>query len=241
MPREWFLRNRNTGSGTTTVLLAIVQRWCKQHVAIRRASFACRVSHQTRCIHLPIEIWYGAERGKRAYWIGWYCFVEEFFGWDNEWDGGGWTGSEIDQFSEFSQIITKAGRRMFPVIRIRLQNLQPRVMYNVCLAFVQQGTTKWQYNEGGWLTAGKAEVQPENCYYVHPDSPNFGDHWCRETISFAKMKISNKNSDKQMVRESSKIPFPFPQFPKDPSQFHAPLHTGYPSLPCRSEHQRRAT
>ena len=39
--------------------------------------------------------------------------------------------------------------------------------------------------------------------YRHPDSPNYGSHWTKEPISFAKVKLTNKtSSDGQIMLNS---------------------------------------
>ena len=37
----------------------------------------------------------------------------------------------------------------------------------------------------------RAEALPDNAVYTHPASPNFGKHWMKEPISFAKVKLCN--------------------------------------------------
>ena len=50
---------------------------------------------------------------------------------------------------------------------------------------------------------GKAEPDPPNPVYRHPDSPNYGSHWTKEPISFAKVKLTNKtSSDGQIMLNS---------------------------------------
>lgn len=44
------------------------------------------------------------------------------------------------------------------------------------------------------VAGGKAEAPPSNPIYVHPESPNFGAHWMKEPISFAKVKLTNKSN-----------------------------------------------
>ena len=40
--------------------------------------------------------------------------------------------------------------------------------------------------------------------YVHPDSPNTGDHWTKEVVSFGKLKITNnKVTDNGFVRTNT--------------------------------------
>lgn len=49
------------------------------------------------------------------------------------------------------------------------------------------------------VPGGKAEVPPSNAIYIHPESPNFGAHWMKEPISFAKVKLTNKTNGNGQV------------------------------------------
>lgn len=49
------------------------------------------------------------------------------------------------------------------------------------------------------MPGGKAEVPPTNAIYIHPESPNFGAHWMKEPISFAKVKLTNKTNGNGQV------------------------------------------
>uniref|UniRef100_A0A336K7U6 CSON015494 protein n=1 Tax=Culicoides sonorensis TaxID=179676 RepID=A0A336K7U6_CULSO len=91
-------------------------------------------------------------------------------------------------------IVTKNGRRMFPVVKITTNGLDPAAMYTVLLEFVQIDSHRWKYVNGEWVPGGKAEAPPSNPVYVHPESPNFGAHWMKEPISFAKVKLTNKTN-----------------------------------------------
>ncbi|KAG5885375.1 hypothetical protein JTB14_023762 [Gonioctena quinquepunctata] len=91
-------------------------------------------------------------------------------------------------------IVTKSGRRMFPVVKVTTAGLDPKAMYTVLLEFVQIDPHRWKYVNGEWVPGGKAEVPPSNPIYIHPESPNFGAHWMKESISFAKVKLTNKSN-----------------------------------------------
>jgi T-box len=53
------------------------------------------------------------------------------------------------------------------------------------------------------VPGGKAEAPPSNAIYIHPESPNFGAHWMKEPISFAKVKLTNKaNGNGQIMLNS---------------------------------------
>lgn len=83
---------------------------------------------------------------------------------------------------------------MFPVIRVGVDGLEQTAMYTLALEFVQVDSHRWKYMNGSWVPGGKCEPPPQSCLYVHPESPNFGAHWMKEAIAFAKVKLTNKPS-----------------------------------------------
>nr|CAE45766.1 Brachyury protein [Pleurobrachia pileus] len=89
-------------------------------------------------------------------------------------------------------IVTKNGRRMFPVLKVNLSGLDPHGMYSLCLGFTPIDNHRWKYVNGEWVPGGKPEPPAPGCVYVHPDSPNFGAHWMKQTVSFSKVKLTNK-------------------------------------------------
>ncbi|KAM9317448.1 T-box transcription factor T-like [Gastrophryne carolinensis] len=89
-------------------------------------------------------------------------------------------------------IVTKNGRRMFPVLKVNVSGLDPNAMYTVLLDFVAADNHRWKYVNGEWVPGGKPEPQAPSCVYIHPDSPNFGAHWMKEAVSFSKVKLTNK-------------------------------------------------
>ena len=44
--------------------------------------------------------------------------------------------------------------------------------------------------------AGKADQNLSSRVYVRPDSPNEGDHWMKQAISFDRLKLTNNVMDK---------------------------------------------
>lgn len=101
-------------------------------------------------------------------------------------------------------IVTKSGRRMFPVIKISISNLDPRAMYSIAIEFVQMESHRWKYVNGEWAPGGKSEPSSSKSLYVHPESPNFGAHWMKDPITFSKAKLTNKptNQPGQVVLNS---------------------------------------
>ncbi|XP_033336077.2 T-domain transcriptional activator brachyenteron isoform X1 [Megalopta genalis] len=100
-------------------------------------------------------------------------------------------------------IVTKNGRRMFPVVKVVARGLEPKAMYTLLLEFVQVDPHRWKYVNGEWVPGGKAEVAPPNPIYIHPESPNFGSHWMKEAVSFAKVKLTNKSNGSGQIMLNS--------------------------------------
>nr|WCC58474.1 brachyury 2 [Margelopsis haeckelii] len=96
-------------------------------------------------------------------------------------------------------IVTKNGRRMFPVLKSSVDGLDPQSMYTVMLDFVPVDENRWKYVNGEWSHAGKPEPTNSSDIYVHPDSPNFGGHWMKNPIVFSKVKLTNKESTNGQV------------------------------------------
>ncbi|KAG8243388.1 hypothetical protein J6590_046437 [Homalodisca vitripennis] len=92
---------------------------------------------------------------------------------------------------------------MFPVVKISITGLDPTAMYSVLLEFVQIEQHRWKYVNGEWVPGGKAEVAPPNPIYIHPESPNFGAHWMKESVSFAKVKLTNKTNGNGQIMLNS--------------------------------------
>ena len=48
-------------------------------------------------------------------------------------------------------IVTKSGRRMFPLIKVRISGLEPKAFYSILLEFKQVDNNRWKYINGEWL------------------------------------------------------------------------------------------
>ncbi|KAG5678265.1 hypothetical protein PVAND_007956 [Polypedilum vanderplanki] len=49
-------------------------------------------------------------------------------------------------------IVTKNGRRMFPVVKISVSGLDTAAMYSIYLEFVQIDSHRWKYVNGEWIS-----------------------------------------------------------------------------------------
>ncbi|CAF0738819.1 unnamed protein product [Adineta steineri] len=99
-----------------------------------------------------------------------------------------------NQFHQLTNemIVTKVGRRMFPIISVNIRGLDPEKMYTVELSFDQIDTHRWRFVSCQWQPGLKPDPVVNRLSYQHPDSPNYGRTWMKENISFPKVKLTNK-------------------------------------------------
>ena len=84
---------------------------------------------------------------------------------------------------------------MFPVIKINLSGLNPKLKYILVMDIVPVDDNRYKYHNSEWTVAGKAEPHLPGRLYVHPDGPCTGAQWMRQTISFQKVKLTNNHLD----------------------------------------------
>ncbi|XP_048882880.1 T-box transcription factor TBX15-like [Brienomyrus brachyistius] len=96
-------------------------------------------------------------------------------------------------------IITKAGRRMFPAMRVKISGLDPRQQYYVAMDIVPVDNKRYRYvyHSSKWMVAGNADSPVPPRVYIHPDSLASGDTWMRQVVSFDKLKLTNNELDDQ--------------------------------------------
>ncbi|KAK1904804.1 T-box transcription factor TBX22 [Dissostichus eleginoides] len=110
-------------------------------------------------------------------------------------------GSELwKRFYEIGteMIITKAGRRMFPSVRVKVRNLDPGQQYYIAMDVMPVDSKRYRYvyHSSQWMVAGNTDhscISPR--LYVHPDSPCAGETWMRQVISFDRVKLTNNEMD----------------------------------------------
>ena len=86
-------------------------------------------------------------------------------------------------------------RRMFPVIKVNITGLNPKLKYILVLDIVPVDDNRYKYHNSEWTVAGKAEPHLPGRLYVHPDSPSTGAQWMRQTVNFQKVKLTNNHLD----------------------------------------------
>nr|XP_061792590.1 T-box transcription factor TBX22-like [Nerophis lumbriciformis] len=110
-------------------------------------------------------------------------------------------GSELwKRFFEIGteMIITKAGRRMFPSVRVKVRNLDPCQQYYIAMDVMPVDSKRYRYvyHSSQWMVAGNTDhscISPR--LYVHADSPCAGETWMRQVISFDRVKLTNNEMD----------------------------------------------
>ncbi|XP_016075292.1 PREDICTED: T-box transcription factor TBX22 isoform X2 [Miniopterus natalensis] len=95
-------------------------------------------------------------------------------------------------------IITKAGRRMFPSVRVKVKGLDPGKQYYVAMDVVPMDSKRYRYvyHSSQWMVARNTDhsyITPR--FYVHPDSPCSGETWMKQIISFDRVKLTNNEMD----------------------------------------------
>ncbi|CAL1527380.1 unnamed protein product [Lymnaea stagnalis] len=108
---------------------------------------------------------------------------------------------EADLWKRFNRlgtemIITKKGRRVFPIPSYALCDLDPEKLYNVTLEIISVDNAIHKFINGEWMSSKEGvhyypTPTPGRSTYLHPFSPNTGAHWTREAVVFSGLKISN--------------------------------------------------
>ncbi|KAF1762423.1 hypothetical protein GCK72_010685 [Caenorhabditis remanei] len=88
-------------------------------------------------------------------------------------------------------VITKVGRRMFPILRVKLSGLDKKSKYIVMVELVPSDRYRYKFTNGEWAVSGKGDLQSVRAPIVHPDSPQYGDSWMTNGASFKILKLSN--------------------------------------------------
>ncbi|KAF1742125.1 hypothetical protein MXB_2355 [Myxobolus squamalis] len=92
-------------------------------------------------------------------------------------------------------IVTRQGRRLFPVFKVKVKGLDPNQMYKFELDFQLVDVYRWKYVNGEWLKSCRSDILTPCRIYSHPDSPNYGRFWMETFISFSRIKITNNESN----------------------------------------------
>ena len=92
-------------------------------------------------------------------------------------------------------IITRSGRRLFPKLSCSVTGLKPSAQYVLLVDIVPADNRRYRYcsQQEKWVGAGHARHDPPKQVYIHPASPQTGEHWMDGEISFHKLKVQTSN------------------------------------------------
>lgn len=75
--------------------------------------------------------------------------------------------------------------------------MEDQSLYTIQLEFRVSDSYKYRFINGEWKASPRTErVQPKPIIYEHSDSPNFGQHWSKDSIAFSKLKLTNNENSK---------------------------------------------
>lgn len=92
---------------------------------------------------------------------------------------------------------------MFPILQFQLFGLERDKKYNVFVDVIEVDQNIWKFQGNRWMPCGSATnsndektESPKRSHgiYLHPDSPNTGEHWMKNEIGFSKIKLTNNRS-----------------------------------------------
>ncbi|KAK3814633.1 MAG: hypothetical protein J3R72DRAFT_427656 [Linnemannia gamsii] len=128
---------------------------------------------------------------------------------------------------ENKMILTPSGRSLFPTPQFQAVYLDPDAYYSFRLDFEMVSPNRFRYYKDSWALVEPLEhgggdvisscdwnaIQSTNSFdanpaflhesCIHPDRFQLGSHWVAQSISFAKVKVSNKAQTSSTARETS--------------------------------------
>ena len=102
------------------------------------------------------------------------------------------------EFNEYANemIITKPGRRMFPLLKFSVTGLIPDKRYFVYVDNIIVDNKQWKFQHGEWIVAGiDKNIDELTIIYAHVDSPQIGSNWMKKDIYFDNLKLTNNKDD----------------------------------------------
>ncbi|XP_032236039.2 T-box transcription factor TBX19-like [Nematostella vectensis] len=102
-------------------------------------------------------------------------------------------------------LLTRAGRRLFPVPSFRLEGLDPKTRYSCELRLVSSDYKRYSFNmrTSKWLPIGTVCCM-EPSRYCHPMGGSLGADWLDDGARFDKLKIGNVHRQKVVGLESQR-------------------------------------
>ncbi|EDO34770.1 predicted protein [Nematostella vectensis] len=91
-------------------------------------------------------------------------------------------------------IITRSGRRMFPILDFRLSGLEPDEYFSCTVQIISLDDFRYRYdlNKATWVATGAAlKLDQRRVINSHPHGATLGKIWNSEGAKFDKLKLTN--------------------------------------------------
>ena len=88
-------------------------------------------------------------------------------------------------------------RRMFPLPSFRVFGMELEENYIILMDIVPVDQFRYKFQGASWTIAGRADPEPPQKAFVHPDSPCSGSLWMAKPVSFNRLKLTNHTAEKQ--------------------------------------------
>ncbi|XP_075743881.1 T-box transcription factor TBX6 [Rhipicephalus microplus] len=110
-------------------------------------------------------------------------------------------------------IITRPGRRMFPVMRVKVTGMEPTSYYMMLMTFVARDHYRYRFLSNCWLPVETATDPPasESNMYLHESGPCLGAKWMLAPVDFGAVKLTNQksNSSQKVMLQSMRKYVPY--------------------------------
>lgn len=103
-------------------------------------------------------------------------------------------------------LITRQGKRMFPLCHYRITGMDPHLLYFLVMDFHLVDEFKYRWTVAGRLRGGPSEVhESHGRIYTHPSSPRQGAAWMEYPVMFGAVKLTSDllNDDGLIVLHSN--------------------------------------
>ncbi|KAH7959207.1 hypothetical protein HPB49_009176 [Dermacentor silvarum] len=109
-------------------------------------------------------------------------------------------------------IITRPGRRMFPVMQVRVSGMEHSSYYMLLLDLVPMDNFRYRFLGNCWLPVEPAtDSSPDDCVggdgrpYLHENGPCLGSQWMMRPVNFGAVKLTNQKSNTAQKASDSQL------------------------------------
>ncbi|KAK8774483.1 hypothetical protein V5799_010983 [Amblyomma americanum] len=104
-------------------------------------------------------------------------------------------------------IITRPGRRMFPVLRVKVSHMESSTYYMLLVDLVPADNFRYRFLGNCWLPVETAESDSgaEPRLYLHEHGPCLGSQWELRPVDFGAIKLTNQSYNAQHQASSAAL------------------------------------